>query len=224
MVAFNNCGDAGFVPIDHSSKSTAVVDGDDGGGDTSHLNFANVVKTVLDRRSAKFGAGVCTRCHGILVDYEYVLDPSIGYVVPGKPESSKLYQAMKNGSMPAGGDSRMSDAEIKLVYDWIKAGAPQGSSAPPTGSTPNPEATYTKLTMRLFSPQCVNCHKPGNLGGGYDMMTYDKIKTRIVDFNPGASKLMQEVASGNMPSGGSPVSAELQKALSDWIQMGAPNN
>jgi mono/diheme cytochrome c family protein len=43
-------------------------------------------------------------------------------VVAGKPENSQLYLEVNSGAMPRGGQ-KLSTDEIKLIYDWIKAGA-----------------------------------------------------------------------------------------------------
>lgn len=61
---------------------------------------------------------------------------SSGTVVPGKPESSSLYQAVYNGSMPSGG-TRLTNAELQAIYDWIAAGAP-ADAAPSPSPQPNP--------------------------------------------------------------------------------------
>ena len=49
------------------------------------------------------------------------------FLVPGDPENSKMYQAVKSGSMPATEDgdagTPLSPEHIQQIYDWIKAGA-----------------------------------------------------------------------------------------------------
>lgn len=46
-----------------------------------------------------------------------------GYVNTTIPDESVVYTVVKNGSMPPGG--QLSSRDIKLIYDWIRNGAPQ---------------------------------------------------------------------------------------------------
>lgn len=62
-------------------------------------------------------AGLDVRTHGDLLQGGYSGSP----VVPGSPEKSLLYQMLADGRMPKG--KRFSAAELKLVADWIRAGA-----------------------------------------------------------------------------------------------------
>jgi type IV secretory pathway VirB10-like protein len=43
--------------------------------------------------------------------------------VPGKPDKSSLWLAIEDGSMPPAGKEKLTDAEKKLVKDWILSGA-----------------------------------------------------------------------------------------------------
>ena len=42
------------------------------------------------------------------------------------PKNSRLYKAVKSGSMPKGA-AKLTDQELKYIFDWIKAGAPEFS-------------------------------------------------------------------------------------------------
>lgn len=74
----------------------------------------------------------CLDCHsgpsaeaGVdLSDYSEMLNSGIGVVVPGDFLNSTLYLNVQSGRMPPGGP-RLSDAEIKMLSEWIKAGAKQ---------------------------------------------------------------------------------------------------
>jgi len=44
-------------------------------------------------------------------------------VVAGDAEKSPVYTLVKSGAMPFGG-SKLADADIQKIFDWIKAGAP----------------------------------------------------------------------------------------------------
>ena len=43
--------------------------------------------------------------------------------VPGKPDKSSLWLAIEDGSMPPPGKEKMTEAEKKVVKDWILSGA-----------------------------------------------------------------------------------------------------
>lgn len=49
------------------------------------------------------------------------------FIVPGDPDNSKLYLAVKSGKMPATEDgdagTPLSIEHVQQIYDWIKAGA-----------------------------------------------------------------------------------------------------
>lgn len=74
----------------------------------------------------------CTRCHagsGVrggfnLATYAATMKggSSGPAVVPGDPDKSPLYTLVKSGVMPFGG-SRLSEADMQKIFDWIKAGA-----------------------------------------------------------------------------------------------------
>ena len=72
----------------------------------------------------------CLSCHsgpnpemGIdLSDYSKLMKLDFGVVTPGDPFNSTLYLNVQSGRMPPGGP-RLTDAEIKLISDWITQGA-----------------------------------------------------------------------------------------------------
>jgi mono/diheme cytochrome c family protein len=60
----------------------------------------------------------CAICHSAFVTFSGVKS----YTQPGNPENSPIYIKVNSGEMPKNG-SKLSAAEIKLIYDWIKAGS-----------------------------------------------------------------------------------------------------
>lgn len=83
------------------------------------MSFEGLSATVFQR---------CLPCHSaenardglVITDLENMLE--VGWVVPGDMENSRVYMAVAEGSMPKG--SKLSPDEIKLIRDWIMAGAP----------------------------------------------------------------------------------------------------
>ena len=60
----------------------------------------------------------CSRCHGFNT-YNSVMS----IVSAGSPNSSSLYTEVSSGNMPKN-SSPMTSSQIKIIYDWIAAGAP----------------------------------------------------------------------------------------------------
>ena len=75
----------------------------------------------------------CTRCHGgatprsgmSLESYQNAIKGGVGGpdIIPSDPEKSLLYTYVRDGVMPLGGTA-LSAADVKKIFDWIKAGAP----------------------------------------------------------------------------------------------------
>jgi cytochrome c len=71
----------------------------------------------------------CTRCHGggspraglSLESYQNAMKNGTD-IIAGNPDKSPLYTLVKSGSMPFGG-TKLADADIQKISDWIKAGA-----------------------------------------------------------------------------------------------------
>lgn len=103
--------------------------------------FETVRTTVLEPKCVACHQQATSENHHIaLAGYDVIArnDRVPPLVVPGKPEDSSLYATIKAGTMPKGG-AKLSDAEIKLVYDWIKDGAKGPGGTPfPTSGVPGP--------------------------------------------------------------------------------------
>jgi serine/threonine-protein kinase len=78
----------------------------------------------------------CHRCHGVnfevpgfdVLNRQALLTPADGqpaYLVPGKPEESRIWQrAGVAGDMPPTGSEPLSPADLSTLRTWIEAGAP----------------------------------------------------------------------------------------------------
>lgn len=98
--------------------------------------------TVLAERVLKIFEAKCLDCHaadmpkpkgkfGHVLDLQRVAD-NPDYVVRGNAEESEIYQMVKNNEMP-GEDADvppLTDAEKRIVHDWIMAGAPAPKTPP----------------------------------------------------------------------------------------------
>lgn len=108
-------------------------------------------------------ANTCAVCHGDLIqnaelkvtDYESLLKGSLRgpVVVPGKPEKSFLWYQIATGTMPMVGE--LSAHDKRLVYDWIRGGAP--AERP---QSPAEEDVWLRISAMDFNPAANECEEP----------------------------------------------------------------
>ena len=115
---------------------------------SENKGFATI-KEILDNR--------CSACHDWTSSYDSII--AAGRVVPGKPESSRLYKRIANDEMPAEGE-KLSPDQKAFIKGWIAAGAPSTElplSVPAdiSGATPAPAASKGFL----FFPNKVVFHE-----------------------------------------------------------------
>jgi mono/diheme cytochrome c family protein len=88
-------------------------------------------------------------------------------------------------------------------------------------------SSFQVLSEDIFAPKCLSCHSGPNGSGGVDLSSYNSIVATsanlVVSGQPSASRLYTEVATGDMPDGGPPLSTDEIEAIGQWIQDGAPN-
>jgi hypothetical protein len=68
----------------------------------------------------------------------------------------------------------------------------------------------------------VGCHKPGSLGGGIDLSTYNAIKDQV-DNGKLYGSVTHSTGYKPMPQGGKLSDCEITQ-ISNWIDAGALNN
>jgi len=89
------------------------------------IDFATVQEEIFDAKCVKCHSGIFAPLGIDLSTYGSIIDnPPFPLIVKGDPESSLLYEEVLEGKMPLGGP-RLNQSELKLIYDWIKAGAPE---------------------------------------------------------------------------------------------------
>src|SRR5262245_55616751 len=74
----------------------------------------------------------CHACHGqggsakgglgFIIDREQLV--ARGIVVPGKPSESELYRKVEAKEMPPSNKPQLDAAQVKILHEWITAGAP----------------------------------------------------------------------------------------------------
>jgi len=128
-----SCSDAVDTPTPTPPPVVQQPGDGDGGTTTDALepNFNSLYKNVFSQR--------CTGCHGIndhhdkpakhnyatyasIIQYKNLFDPL--------DETSRFADALITGDMPRDGDP-LTDEEIAVVVEWIKAGLPETKGGPP---------------------------------------------------------------------------------------------
>ncbi|WP_413290947.1 c-type cytochrome [Bdellovibrio sp. HCB337] len=81
-----------------------------------NATFTYISVNVLQKR--------CNSCHGGAGGFSFnTYTNTLKAVKVGNPTGSVLYTEVNSGSMPQGG-AKLPAADIKAIYDWIAAGAP----------------------------------------------------------------------------------------------------
>jgi uncharacterized membrane protein len=87
------------------------------------------------------------------------------------------------------------------------------SKSDSTPTQPNNGPLFTAVKT-IITSTCVGCHSGGNLNGGMDLGTDDKIVTAKLRINARA------VVTGDMPRGGPSLSTAQKQAITNWINAG----
>lgn len=89
----------------------------------------------------------------------------------------------------------------------------------------NPNAKFSWILSEVLSKRCTSCHGANQASSGIRLHDYANTMTTVAAPNPYVSELYTAVApGGSMPRNGSKLTATQVQAISDWIQLGAPNN
>ena len=89
------------------------------------VDFAEVQEQIFDAKCVMCHSGPFAPLGLDLSTYgSLVTNPPFQVIIKGDPENSILYNAVLSGRMPARG-RRLDQEQLKLMYDWILAGAPE---------------------------------------------------------------------------------------------------
>lgn len=86
---------------------------------TAALRFMTQVHPILEAHCALCHTGAAGMGGVDLSEHHTVL----AQVLPGQPESSKLYRVLVNKVMPPAGLPPLADADVELIRQWIIGGA-----------------------------------------------------------------------------------------------------
>ncbi|MCI0626386.1 MAG: PSD1 and planctomycete cytochrome C domain-containing protein [Acidobacteria bacterium] len=182
----------------------------------------------------------CVQCHGDKVRMKELDLSSLPallngsesgpVVVSGKPDESRLYKLVNEGTMPMG-KPRLSDQNVATIRSWIESlGLPSASR--------DKAAETEELTQHDAIPillaRCSVCHGVRRQEGGLDLRTRasllkgGKSGPAIVPGKPEQSLLIQKIRSGEMPPKEKmlevsvrPIAESETEKLAQWIAQGA---
>lgn len=121
------------------------------------------------------------------------------------------------------GKSRMAFLLIVVSSSLLSSCGSDTPAAAPSTNTSGFDATFTNVMAQVITPYCVSCHVSGG-SGGFALVTYDDVMTKVVASSAATSSLYTQMAAGTMPPSGTQVSAALQSLVLTWINAGALNN
>lgn len=194
----------------------------------ARVTFATDVRPILHAK--------CVRCHGDKTrKADLDLRTAAGLlkggesgavVVPGKPDTSLLYEKVRDGAMPPDRKDRLNVADIDTIRRWIQSGV-AGEAATVTVTQ------HDVIPILLRS--CTTCHGLRRREGGLDLRTKTamlrggKSGPAIVPGRARESRLIQKVRAGEMPPRDRLVEASVKPiepaeadVLEQWITAGAP--
>lgn len=223
------------------------------------LQLAGAVEVAPSRQEAASYDAVqtifddnCVMCHagakppkGLRLDgYENLMRGSDrGTVVEtGNPDASELMKRIRGTStprMPLSGPPWLDDAEMRLIEEWIRSGAPAGAQRT-IGNEPSPlppakreHVTYADVAP-IFKASCVKCHNHKGLVGpppeGLVLASYHEImngteRAYVVPGKPDASEIVRKIRGQSrprMPLDGPPYLTGEEIALVErWVAEGA---
>lgn len=234
-----------------NSKDTKPAPGKPAPVPADGISFTKSVAPILSNR--------CGRCHASdskggfnLATYAALMKgPPEGVVIfAGDTVGSRLIETIETGDMPRGG-GKVTTAELKILKDWIKAGAKFDGTDPAApiaagtapAEAPRPRLKAMKATGKetvsfaadvapLLVESCKGCHiNAMRASGGLSMDTFAQLlrggdSGDIIIPGKGEESLLVKKLRGTMglrmPAGGRPAfSEESIKLISTWIDEGA---
>lgn len=229
IIPFQNCAvkNDGALVLESTAPSNQSLPGSSGS-----VNLPVVAGSGIEAQAITLLQNKCYMCHGTASsgNISGINDPahliSIGQIIPGNPSGSPLYGAVSAGRMPLG-SALLTPAELKILSDWITAGAkpPSGSAVVPAPVVIPLSGTYTSVQANIITPKCLHCHAAANASGGIRLDGFTAVKRYVSGATPQNSKLYTITASREMPPRPETGLTALElRALSDWIISGSLNN
>lgn len=174
----------------------------------------------------------CLSCHSDAAGNKGGLNLESYAKVFASKDSIKTLVATK--AMPPASRTPLNDQQIKMIIDWVEAGAlengadsPPGTTPPTPTPTPTPPPTnppvdpvkysYAMVNEKVIKTNCFKCHTAiaGN-SGDVNLENYRNVFEK-------RNEIKFQIETGAMPAkGGKPLTPEQKNMILNWIEQGAP--
>lgn len=165
-------------------------------------------------------------CHNSVSRKEGVITDSYANIMKGisanKPNSSKYYTVITNGSMPPNGSAKLSTAQVEIIKKWINEGAKNTTCA--SAVCDSTQITYNNGLSQLFATNCNGCHGVAPGAGNVVLSDYASAKATGINMKTNflsAINFTATTASKNMPPSGKMSSCQVAQ-VTKWINNGCP--
>lgn len=136
----------------------------------------------------------CVNCHRNFKIEENLLK----YIDGNNPETSQLFEVVKNGSMPKKGPP-LTTLELEMVRSYIE-------------NVENvPSVTFQEFKTKILEPKCLSCHKRM----GDEALVVERWVNQKSLFE---SKLYLTTSSGSMPKNNSKLNKEEMKIIKGYLK------
>jgi hypothetical protein len=190
--------------------------------DSTNSNNCNPDSVYFQNDVLPFIISNCAQagCHdansaadGVILD-NYTNIIQTGKVVAGNPDKSEMFDEMKKGNMPPGGN--LTSDQLNMIRKWILQGASNNRC---NGGCDSTKFTYSLDIAPIIDKNCISCHVTSNIKIG------DHVGLQTVALDGRLmGALNHEFGYQPMPSGSVFLNDCDLKKIRKWIDNGAPND
>jgi hypothetical protein len=178
---------------------------------------------IFQSRCAKPGGchDVASAQEGVMLNNYYNIFTT-GGVVPGYPNSSRIYQALdKSGEdkMPPPPDAELTGAQKNAIATWITQGALDSKCDSLGCDTLN--VTYTAIIQPILQLYCIGCHSGSNPQYSINLSTYQAV-VGVANSGRLMGALRWETGFFPMPKNGNQLASCQINQFQKWMDAGMP--
>jgi hypothetical protein len=179
-------------------------------------------RDILPMMASSCGVTACHDPTSMVEEFNFTTYEGIlKALISGNPESSKIYKSIseeeQSNLMPPLPYSRLPQAQVDSIYNWIQRGALNEDCGDACDTT---DVTYTTHLSDLLAVSCTGCHSGATPNGGVSLENYNDLLTAV---NSGSFPSVLRGANGFalMPTSGSLSECNINK-FEIWIDNGMP--
>ncbi|MEQ1623156.1 MAG: putative Ig domain-containing protein [Sediminibacterium sp.] len=165
-------------------------------------------------------------CHNSISKKSGVITDTYANIMKGisanKPNSSKYFKVITDGSMPPNGSAKLSTVQIDIIKKWINEGAKNSTCA--STVCDSTQITYNNGLSQLFATNCNGCHGVAPGAGNVVLSDYASAKAAGINMKTNflsAINFTATTASKNMPPSGKMTNCQILQ-ITKWINNGCP--